>query len=111
MESNNNFGVVLVTVATLESEKAIANTLLTEKLAACINIFPVTSLYMWEEKVNNDQEYQLLIKTNLDRFSKITTRIQEIHPYKIPEIIALPIVYGSELYLNWLGETMEKQQN
>lgn len=108
MESNStNYTVVLVTVASLEEAEAIAHSLLAEKLAACINIFPVSSLYIWQEKINQDQEYQLIIKTNLNKFNELAERIKTLHSYEVPEIIALPIIAGSQSYLNWLATSLK----
>lgn len=107
--SDNDFkyGVVLTTVASKEQGNAIAEALLTAKLAACINIFPVTSFYTWQGKTNCDAEWQLIIKTDLDLLSQLTAKIQSLHDYEVPEIIALPIVSGSESYLNWLGSSLK----
>lgn len=108
MELNStNYGVVLVTVASLEQGKAIANTLLTTKLAACINMFPVNSLYIWQGEINNDPEYQLIIKTDLSKFNELAAKIRTLHNYEVPEIIALPIIPGSQSYLSWLGNSLE----
>ncbi|MGL5942937.1 MAG: divalent-cation tolerance protein CutA [Waterburya sp.] len=106
MESNTNHIVVLVTVASLKEGEAIARSLLTEKLAACINIFPVNSLYVWQGEINHDQEYQLIIKTNLNKFDELADHIKPLHSYEVPEIIALPILTGSESYLNWLSTSI-----
>ena len=107
MESNSSFGLVLVTAGNLTSAKAIATLLITEKLAACVNILPITSIYMWQGKINEDPEYQLIIKTDLDKFDRLAAKVSEIHPYEVPEIIALPIENGADSYLSWLGETMK----
>jgi periplasmic divalent cation tolerance protein len=108
MELNSiNHIVVLATVASLEEGKTIARSLLTEKLAACINIFPVNSFYVWEGEFNHDQEYQLIIKTNLNKFDEIASKIKTLHNYEVPEIIALPIIAGSKSYLNWLATSVK----
>lgn len=101
------YGVVLTTVSSKELGNAIAESLLTAKLAACINIFPVTSFYTWQEKTNCDSEWQLIIKTDLNLLSELTAKIQSLHDYEVPEIIALPIIDGSESYLNWLGSSLK----
>ncbi|MBE9043332.1 divalent-cation tolerance protein CutA [Pleurocapsales cyanobacterium LEGE 10410] len=104
-----NHGVVLVTVASLEPGEAIASSLLNERLVACVNLFPVTSLYLWQGKVNQDREYQLVIKTDLNKFTELATRIETLHNYEVPEIIALPVVTGSESYLGWIDESLAQQ--
>lgn len=103
----SKYGVVLTTVATKERGHAIAEALLKAKLAACIKIFPVTSFYTWQGKTNCDEEWQLIIKTNLNLFAELTATIQSLHDYDVPEIVALPIVDGSESYLNWLGSSLK----
>ncbi|VEP17751.1 Divalent-cation tolerance protein CutA [Hyella patelloides LEGE 07179] len=102
-DNNFEYGVVLTTVSSEEQGKAIAKSLLNEKLAACISIFPLQSLYTWQGEMNQDREWQLIIKTRLDLLSELKTKIQSLHDYEVPEIIALPIVDGSKSYLQWLG--------
>jgi len=100
------YGVVFVTVGSQSEATAIASLLIEEKLAACVNLFPVESIYSWEGKIQQEKEWQLLIKTNLAKFPELSARIQEIHSYEVPEIIALPILLGSESHLNWLGSVL-----
>lgn len=106
MIKDSNYGVVLVTTSSPEEAEAIANILIQEKLAACINIIPLKSLYTWEGKICKDQEYQLLIKTDLSKFSELETTIKNNHSYEVPEIIAIPIIKGSESYLSWLKHSL-----
>ena len=104
--SSTSYGVVLVTVSSPSEAEAIATILIEEKLAACINIFPVQSIYQWQGNIQQESEFQLVIKTNLAKFAELSSRIQEIHSYEVPEIIALPIVSGSESYLGWLSDIL-----
>jgi len=96
-------GVVLTTVGSREEGEAIAQALITENLAACINLYPITSVYRWQGKVCNDTEIQLVIKTDLHRFEPLRARIAELHSYDLPEIIALPIAQGEAGYLHWMA--------
>jgi periplasmic divalent cation tolerance protein len=96
------FGVVLLTASSQEEAQTIATVLVEEKLAGCVNITPVSSVYSWEGKINCDQEWQLIIKTDLSKFAQLEAKITELHSYTVPEIIALPIINGSHSYLNWL---------
>lgn len=108
MESpSSNYGLVLVTVADKEAGIAIARDLIAAKLAACVNIFPISSIYLWQEQINQDQEYQLIIKTNLDKFAELSAKIKTLHTYEVPEIIALPIIAGTKSYLDWLGTSLK----
>lgn len=103
MISNSaRYCVVLVTVASPEEGEKIARALLTEKLAACVNIFPVNSIYSWEGKIESDRECQLIIKTDLAIFDELEAKIKTLHSYEVPEIIAIPIVAGSRPYLEWM---------
>ena len=108
MTNSSNYGVVLVTVASAQQGEAIARTLLTDKLAVCINMLPIDSWYWWQEEITSDREHQLLIKTDLDRFDELADKIKTLHDYEVPEIIAIPIVAGSKSYLDWFGENLKR---
>ena len=99
--------VVLVTASSAEEATMLASDLLEKKLAACINSFPVQSTYLWEGAIQQDQEYQLIIKTASHVFEALEKRIVELHHYDVPEIIALPIMKGSQSYLNWISQGLE----
>lgn len=110
MENRDQQVVVLVTVPNLKSGEEIAGRLLERKLAACVNISPgLISLYHWQGEVQRDSELLLLIKTRLSLVNgELIPAIQELHPYQLPEIIALPIIGGESGYLDWiLQETLE----
>jgi len=104
MESAS-FCLVLVTAPEEESARKIAARLVEEKLAACVNLISgVDSLYRWEGKVAEDREALLVIKTRIELISShLVPLIHSLHPYQVPEVIALPIVAGSQAYLDWLG--------
>lgn len=104
-QESTSYGVVLVTAASQQEGKAIASALVKEKLAACVNLLPVHSVYTWQGEVQSEPEWQLLIKTDLTQFDRLEARISELHSYEVPEIIALPIVAGFSPYLNWIGES------
>jgi len=103
----SEFIVVLVTASSTEEAERIAETLVREKLAACVNLVgSVTSIYTWEEKVQREAEHLLVIKTSSGNFSAVEERVRQLHSYSTPEIIALPIVDGSPAYLSWLGSSV-----
>lgn len=106
MNEEPKYGVVLVTVESEEEAKSIASTLVKEKYAACVSLMPVHSIYTWENAVQSDREWQLIIKTNLAYYSQLETRISQLHSYDVPEIIALPIETGLTTYLNWIEESV-----
>lgn len=92
-----------------EVANAIALALVEEKLAACVNVLPrVQSVYRWQGAVESASEIPLLIKSTAASYAALESRIGELHPYEVPEIIAVPIVHGLPAYLNWLaGETLQ----
>ena len=98
--------VVLVTVAGVEEARTIARSLVTERLAACVNVVPgLVSFYVWKGEVSEDPEILLVMKTRRELFSALEARIRELHPYEVPEVIALPVEAGSAPYLAWLSES------
>ncbi len=81
----------------------IAETLINERLAACVNIAPVKSVYSWEEKLCRDEESLLIIKSTSDTYTQLEKRIKQIHPYDIPEIIAIKAKAVEPDYLKWVA--------
>jgi periplasmic divalent cation tolerance protein len=110
MAQETKFRVVLVTCATLEEARKIARAVVEQGLAACVNIVThaVESFYTWEGKLENGSEYLLLIKTSAAQLDALEKEIGQLHSYDTPEFIALPIVAGSEKYLNWLEDSVNK---
>jgi periplasmic divalent cation tolerance protein len=102
--------LVLITAGSQEEAEAIARALVAERLAACVNVVPgITSIYRWQGKVQRDQEWLLVVKSRRDVLDNLVQRVQELHSYDLPEIIALPLVGGSAPYLAWLvGEVREE---
>lgn len=97
-----------MTTAGSEAEaETIASALIEERLAACVNVMPVRSVYTWQGKVHHDAEWQLVIKTRADRFDSLSNRVRELHSYDTPELIALPIEQGSADYLAWLNDQVD----
>ncbi len=100
-----DFVVVLVTTSSKEEAERIAQTLVEEHLAACVNIVsPVQSIYRWEGKVQNEIELLLLIKTRQAVCEDVIQRVRTLHSYENPEIVALPISAGSAPYFDWLRQ-------
>ena len=101
--------IVLSTTDTIELAKRIARELVEEKEAACVNILPgISSIYRWEGKICEDSECLLVIKSSRNNFDLIKARIKKLHTYTTPEIIAVPIEFGDETYLNWLRSSIEE---
>jgi periplasmic divalent cation tolerance protein len=99
--------VILVTAASLGECRNIANHLVESRLAACVNITQhIESIYRWEGNILCDQEYQLFIKSTRELFPEIAAAISSVHSYETPEIICLPIMDGSQSYLQWVGDSV-----
>ena len=101
---DNQYIVVFITVPTKEVGEKIAKALLDKKLAACVNLIsPIHSLYIWDGNINADEEVLLVVKTRTELFTdQLIPAVKAVHPYEVPEIIALPIVMGSSDYLQWI---------
>lgn len=95
--------VVLVTVPNAEVADRLAAALVGERLAACVNVLSgVRSTYRWKGAVERDDELLCLCKTTRDGFPRLRARVVELHPYELPEVIALPIAAGHAPYLDWI---------
>ncbi len=102
------FILVLTTVPEEKKGHEIAEKLVGERLAACVTVSSASqSFYWWEGKITKDQEYILYIKTKASLYPQLEAKLKELHPYDVPEIIALPINRGSEKYLGWVDEETE----
>lgn len=111
MAQVTKYRVVLVTCATLEEARKIARGVVEKHLAACVNIVThaVESFYTWEGKLENNSEYLLMIKTGEDQLADLEKEVLTMHSYDTPEFIVLPIVAGSEKYLEWLGASVKEE--
>jgi len=95
--------VVLMTAASEEQAASIAQALVGERLAACVNIVgPIRSIYRWREKVQDEREHLMLVKTRANMVAKIERRVTELHSYEVPEVVSIAIAGGSRRYLDWL---------
>ncbi len=108
MEALTEYCVVMVTTATEAEALSLADQLVADHLAACVQILPIQSIYRWQGTVHRDPEWQLLIKTRVALFEQVRDRLLALHNYEVPEIIALPIIAGSPTYLNWVKEQTQR---
>ena len=101
----DQYQLVLCTCPDQDSAQTIAEHLIDQKLAACVNILPgIKSIYSWRGKRESAQEHMLFIKTTNDAYKGLEKIITELHPYELPEIIAVNIENGSKGYLNWISD-------
>ena len=99
----NYFIIILSTISSKKEALEIAEELIQNKLAACINIIEgLTSVYKWEDKLCKENEYLMIIKSRKILYEKITEKINLLHPYEVPEIISIPITDGLDSYLKWI---------
>ena len=97
--------VVFITASNEEEAAKIARKLVEERLAGCVNIIKgIRSIYAWQGKIEDEAEVLMIAKTQRNLFDKLSQRVKELHSYTVPEIIAMPVVEGSEDYLKWLNE-------
>jgi periplasmic divalent cation tolerance protein len=96
--------IVMATAPDQETARVIATALVEKRIAACVNILPgLRSIYRWEGEIQDNGEVMMVIKTKEDRFDPdLVTCIKELHPFQVPEIIALPIKMGEKAYLDWI---------
>jgi periplasmic divalent cation tolerance protein len=96
--------VVLSTFPDAEQAARVARVVVEEQLAACANLIDgVRSIYRWQGQVQDDREALAILKTTSDRYPALAARLAELHPYEVPEIIALPVTEGHAPYLAWLA--------
>ena len=99
---------VVTTTERKEDAESIARSLVERRLAACVQVVgPITSTYRWEGKIETSQEWQCWVKSRRQRYEEIEDAIRRLHPYEVPEILAVPILAGSRSYLTWLHEEVK----
>jgi periplasmic divalent cation tolerance protein len=99
--------LVMTTVARAEDAEYLAREAVERRLAACVNLLPpMTSVYRWHGEVTREEERLVLFKTRSDHFAALRDLLLKIHPYEVPEIVALPIEAGSDGYLKWLDDSL-----
>jgi periplasmic divalent cation tolerance protein len=97
---------VMTTAGDVKTAEKIADHLVDRKLAACVQIAgPIKSVYRWKGKVEKREEWQVIIKTRNDLYADVEAAIRKVHPYEVPEIIALPMVHGGKDYLKWIKDS------
>ena len=101
--------LVLTTISADADGAALARTLVEEHLAACVNLLPaMTSVYRWKGQIEQDRELQVVIKTTSGRLAALETRLRQLHAYELPEFLVIAADGGSDAYLAWVGESVER---
>lgn len=107
---STEYCLVLCACPDAEAARGLAEALVSERLAACVNILPgLTSVYPWRDAIETAEEHLLLIKTGAGAFAELEAFIKARHPYEIPEIIAIPIERGSADYLEWMTAWLHRK--
>lgn len=108
MKKGGEARVVLVTCGSLKEARAIARSVVTKRLAACVNILPgpVESIYTWKGKIEKSSEYLLVMKTTTARLKELEREVKRLHSYDVPEFVALRVKGGSKQYLNWVSQSV-----
>ena len=102
--------LVLTNLADTTSAQLLARALVEQRLAACVNMLPaVQSVYRWNDVVEEAAEVTLLIKTTTARYDELEQAIRALHPYELPEVIAVPVSAGSPAYLGWIAQETRKE--
>ena len=102
----NDCVIVWTTIAKTADGRGMASMLVNERLAACVNVLPeMESTYRWKGQVEIEHERQVIMKTTAARIPALRARVHELHDYEMPEFIVMPIVGGSDAYLNWIRES------
>lgn len=110
MQNAHDFCVVLMTTPSLDNAKQLARILVSEHLAACCNIVPtVYSYFSWKQALHEAQEALIIVKTRRDHLEALQQRVSELHPYDVPEIVALTLEASAEPYLQWLSEVLKPE--
>jgi periplasmic divalent cation tolerance protein len=94
--------IVLTTTGTLDDGERLANAFVEEHLAACVNLIPISSVYPWEDAIQHDQEVLLVIKTASRKLHRLEERLHQIHPYSVPEFVAVEAGHVADAYKAWL---------
>ncbi len=99
--------IVFVTCESREQAEGIAQTVVSEKLAACVNVLPgIRSCYVWEKKLTWSEEVLLLIKTTRPRFDQLQDRVKSLHSYAVPEIVGMMIDHAFDRYADWIESSV-----
>ena len=101
------FSIIYITAGDMAEARKIGRILVEERLAACVNIFPITSIFRWKDNIDEANEFGIIVKTRSDKVKRIENRVKEIHSYEVPCVVSFKIEAGSVQYLDWINESVE----
>ena len=101
------FSVIYITAGNLEEARRIGKKLIEEHLAACVNIFPISSIYRWKDNIEESNEFGIVVKTKTEKVKEIEKRVKQLHSYEVPCVIEFKIGEGSAEYLKWIEESVD----
>jgi periplasmic divalent cation tolerance protein len=111
LESNPQARIVLTTESTLEEANKLGRTLVEERLVACATLLPVVqSIYHWKDQIQSAPETLVMLKTSTEKLQALEVRLRELHSYRVPEFLVIPVEHGSGPYLDWLFGSLAEQK-
>jgi periplasmic divalent cation tolerance protein len=106
-ETNPQARIVLTTESTLDEANKLGRALVEERLVACATLLPVVqSIYHWNDQIQSAPETMVMLKTTADKLEALETRLHQLHSYRVPEFLVLPVEYGNKSYLEWLVQAV-----
>lgn len=108
---NGEYGMLMTTTPSREDAQRVARILVEERLAACVQLLPIESFFFWKDKMQEENETLLLVKTRTALFEAAIARIKAAHRYEVPEIVAMPFTAGSASYFQWMDDVTCAPQN
>lgn len=100
------FSIIYITAGDMAEARKIGRQLVEERLAACVNIFPITSIFRWKGNIDEANEFGIIVKTRSEKVKDIEKRVKEIHSYEVPCVLSFSIDRGSAEYLKWINESV-----
>ena len=103
------FSIIYITAGDMAQARMIGRKLVEERLAACVNIFPITSIFRWKGNIDEANEFVIIVKTKSDKVKDIEKKVLGLHSYEVPCVVSFKIEKGSKDYLNWIDESVGDQ--
>ncbi len=101
------FSVIYITAGNMDEARRIGKKLIEERLAACVNIFPISSIYRWKDNIEESNEFGVIVKTKTEKVKEIEKRVKQLHSYEVPCVLSFDVSEGSTEYLKWISESVD----